>query len=101
MKNKIEIIQPDDWHVHFREGEMLKAITHYSSRINKRCIAMPNTETPITDSAKAGANLVLVPENVTMMEAKNTNAFIKSKLEKDHPAVPIFKQLARRLKFFY
>ena len=53
MKNEIEIIQPDDWHVHFREGEMLKAITHYSSRINKRCIAMPNTETPITDSAKA------------------------------------------------
>ena len=54
----------------------------------------------ITDSAKAGANLVLVPENVTMMEAKNSNAFIKSKLEKDHPAVPIFKQLARRLKIF-
>ena len=53
MKNEIEIIQPDDWHVHFREGEMLKAITHYSSRINKRCIAMPNTETPITDSTKA------------------------------------------------
>ena len=53
MKNKIEIIQPDDWHVHFREGEMLKAITHYSSRINKRCIAMPNTEIPITNSIKA------------------------------------------------
>ena len=53
MKNKIEIIQPDDWHVHFREDEMLKTITHYSSRINKRCIAMPNTETPITNSTKA------------------------------------------------
>ena len=53
MKNKIEITQPDDWHVHFREGEMLKAITHYSSRINKRCIAMPNTEIPITNSIKA------------------------------------------------
>ena len=53
MKNQIEIIQPDDWHVHFREGEMLKAITHYSSRINKRCIAMPNTEIPITNSSKA------------------------------------------------
>ena len=53
MKNEIKIIQPDDWHVHFREGEMLKAITHYSSRVNKRCIAMPNTDTPITDSAKA------------------------------------------------
>ena len=53
MKDKIEIIQPDDWHVHFREGEMLKAITHYSSRINKRCIAMPNTEIPIINSNKA------------------------------------------------
>ena len=53
MINNIEIIQPDDWHVHFRENEMLKAITHYSSRINKRCIAMPNTETPITNSTKA------------------------------------------------
>jgi len=53
VKNQIEIIQPDDWHVHFREGEMLKAITHYSSRINKRCIAMPNTEIPITNSSKA------------------------------------------------
>jgi len=53
VKNKIEIIQPDDWHVHFREGEMLKAITQYSSKINKRCIAMPNTATPITNSIKA------------------------------------------------
>jgi len=53
LKNNIKIIQPDDWHVHFREGEMLKAITQFSSRINKRCIAMPNTEIPITDSTKA------------------------------------------------
>ena len=53
MKNKIEIIQPDDWHVHFREGEMLKAITHYSSRINKRCIAMPNLKHPIIKSMMA------------------------------------------------
>ena len=53
MKNKIEIIQPDDWHVHFREGEMLKVITQYSSKINRRCIAMPNTDIPITNSIKA------------------------------------------------
>ena len=39
MNNSIQIIQPDDWHVHFREGQMLKEITKYSSRVNKRCIA--------------------------------------------------------------
>ena len=53
MNNIIEIIQPDDWHVHFREGDMLKMVTSFSSRINKRCVAMPNTEIPITDTTKA------------------------------------------------
>ena len=53
MSNNIEIIQPDDWHVHFREGDMLEMVTNFSSRINKRCVAMPNTEIPITDTKKA------------------------------------------------
>ena len=53
MSKKIEITQPDDWHVHFREGDMLEMVTNFSSRINKRCVAMPNTEIPITDTNKA------------------------------------------------
>ncbi|MDC0058077.1 dihydroorotase [Pelagibacteraceae bacterium] len=53
MATSINIIQPDDWHVHFREGEMLKVVTKYSSRINKKCIAMPNTSTPIISSNQA------------------------------------------------
>ena len=53
MNNYIEITQPDDWHVHFREGDMLEMVTNFSSRINKRCVAMPNTQIPITDSNKA------------------------------------------------
>ena len=50
MKEIIEIIQPDDWHVHLREGRMLKVVSRYSSRINNRCIVMPNLEVPITTS---------------------------------------------------
>ena len=53
MSKNIEIIQPDDWHVHFREGDMLEMVTNFSSRINNRCVAMPNTEIPITDTNKA------------------------------------------------
>ena len=53
MNNQLEIIQPDDWHVHFREGDMLEMVTNFSSRINNRCIAMPNTQIPITETAKA------------------------------------------------
>ena len=53
MNNFIEIIRPDDWHVHFREGDMLEMVTNFSSRINNRCVAMPNTQVPITDTDKA------------------------------------------------
>ena len=53
MNNYIEIIQPDDWHVHFREGDMLEMVTNFSSRINNRCVAMPNTLISITDTEKA------------------------------------------------
>ena len=66
--NKIKIIQPDDWHVHFREGYMLSVVTKYSSRINKRCIAMPNTKKPITNSNEAVNYKKLIESN-----SKNVN----------------------------
>ena len=49
----IEIIQPDDWHVHLREGKLLEVVSKYSFRINNRCIVMPNLETPIINSELA------------------------------------------------
>jgi len=63
MTRSIKIIQPDDWHVHFREGEMLSVITKYSSRVNRRCIAMPNTSTPITNSLEAINYKKLIEKN--------------------------------------
>ena len=48
MKNRIEIIKPDDWHVHLREGDILNIVSKFSSRINNRCIVMPNLNPPIT-----------------------------------------------------
>ena len=55
MKNEtlLKIIKPDDWHVHLREGNMMKVVTRFSSRINNRCVVMPNLETPITNSLLA------------------------------------------------
>ena len=99
MTNKVVITQPDDWHVHFREGEMLKTVTPYSARVNGRCIAMPNTKIPITNSsdavlykseiekhAKTNNFEVLVPcyltENLNLIdfeEALKKNIFIGAK----------------------
>ena len=48
MQNSlIEIIQPDDWHIHLREGELLNLTVAAVSRIFGRCLAMPNLAEPI------------------------------------------------------
>jgi len=49
----LTILKPDDWHLHLREGPVLKNIIHFTSEYFGRAIVMPNTKTPITsiDSA--------------------------------------------------
>lgn len=44
----LKIIKPDDWHVHFREGELLKLLVPETSKIYNRAIVMPNLKNPIT-----------------------------------------------------
>ena len=38
----IEITKPDDWHVHFRDNEILKAVIPETTRHFSRAIVMPN-----------------------------------------------------------
>ena len=45
--NFIDIIKPDDWHVHFREGELLKVLVPETSKVFNRAIVMPNLNIPI------------------------------------------------------
>ena len=50
---KIEIIKPDDWHVHFRDNEILKAVVPETTRHFARCIVMPNLIPPILNAQQA------------------------------------------------
>ena len=49
----LTIIKPDDWHLHLREGLVLKNIIHFTSEFFGRAIVMPNTKTPITSVERA------------------------------------------------
>lgn len=40
--------RPDDWHVHLRDGEMLRRVAPYTARQFARAIVMPNLVPPIT-----------------------------------------------------
>lgn len=51
----LTIRRPDDWHVHLRDGEMLRAVAPYTARQFARAIVMPNLVPPITTSEAAAA----------------------------------------------
>lgn len=45
---KLTITQPDDWHLHLRDGVVLKDVLGHTSRQFGRAIIMPNLRPPIT-----------------------------------------------------
>lgn len=44
----LKIRRPDDWHIHLRDGDMLKIVVPYTSEIYGRAIVMPNLVPPVT-----------------------------------------------------
>ena len=50
---EIKIIKPDDWHVHFRDNEILKAVVPETTRHFARSIVMPNLVPPILNPKQA------------------------------------------------
>ena len=55
MTTRITIRKPDDWHLHVRDGEMLKAVLPYTARQFGRAILMPNLVPPIRTTQEAVA----------------------------------------------
>jgi len=53
--NILTITQPDDWHLHLRDGEALKAVLPDSARQFARAIVMPNLRPPVSSTALAVA----------------------------------------------
>lgn len=51
----ITIQKPDDWHLHFRDGNILKETVAATARCFQRAIVMPNLVPPVTDAAKISA----------------------------------------------
>ncbi len=53
MADQVIIRQPDDWHVHLRDGEMLAMTVPNTARQFRRAIVMPNLVPPVTTAAAA------------------------------------------------
>ena len=45
---QIQLIQPDDWHLHIRDGEVMRDVLADTARQFARAIIMPNLKPPVT-----------------------------------------------------
>ncbi len=50
---ELEIVRPDDWHLHLRDGAMLEAVLPCSSAFFGRAIIMPNLVPPVRTAEDA------------------------------------------------
>ena len=82
---KLTITQPDDWHVHLRDGSALERTANDIARWARRAVVMPNLSPPVVDVAAADAYReriinALTPENrhfdplMTLYLTDNTSA---------------------------
>lgn len=66
--DSLTIRRPDDWHLHFRDDEVMRGVVPYTARQFARAIVMPNLTPPVTTTARGAAYreriLAAVPEGI-------------------------------------
>jgi dihydroorotase len=55
MSTSLTITRPDDWHLHLRDGAVLRAVLPETARDFARAIIMPNLIPPVVTGAEAAA----------------------------------------------
>ena len=69
MTQTLILRRPDDWHLHLRDGAMLKGVLPETTRHFARAIIMPNLVPPVVTAAQAAAYrdriLAALPEGAT------------------------------------
>ena len=67
--SELTITRPDDWHLHLRDGDALKAVLPHTAAQFARAIVMPNLKPPVTTTELAGAYrqriLAALPEGMS------------------------------------
>jgi dihydroorotase len=64
---QIQLIQPDDWHLHIRDGEVMKDVLADTARQFARAIIMPNLKPPVTTVELAKAYQGRIESNLSSL----------------------------------
>ena len=68
----LTLVQPDDWHLHLRDGPVLTRTVEDSARQFGRAIIMPNLTPPVTNTALAQEYKAILDAQGTSLEALMT-----------------------------
>lgn len=89
--DSLTIRRPDDWHVHLRDGDMLRFVAPYTARQFARAIIMPNLAPPVTTVQAAkdyrGRIMAAIPDHAgfqPLMTAYLTDEIAPDELEEGH-----------------
>ncbi|WP_409432147.1 dihydroorotase [Litorimonas sp. RW-G-Af-16] len=91
MTNTLTIRRPDDWHVHLRDGQMLKDVVDFTARQFGRAIIMPNLKPPVTtvEAGRAYRERIMAAVDpaldfTPLMTAYLTDGMDASEIERGH-----------------
>lgn len=59
---RLELSRPDDWHLHLRDGAMLRRVVGATARVFARAIVMPNLDPPVLTTRDAEAYAARIRE---------------------------------------
>lgn len=88
MTETLTIRTPDDWHLHLRDGDMLKLVAPYTARQFRRAIVMPNLVPPITtiEAARAYRERILDAAGRTSAFEPLMTAYLTDTIDPDEVA---------------
>lgn len=64
---QIQLIQPDDWHLHIRDGRVMKDVLADTARQFARAVIMPNLKPPVTTVELAKAYEARIQVNLNAL----------------------------------
>lgn len=91
---QIQLIQPDDWHLHIRDGAVMKDVLADTARQFARAIIMPNLKPPVTTVDLAQAYQARIQENLKSLGVSSFTPLMTLYLTDNTPADEVRKAKA-------
>jgi dihydroorotase len=93
---EFQMLQPDDWHLHLRDGAALALTVNATARVFRRAIVMPNLKPPVVSTADALAYRARILAALDPAVSRDFEPLMTLYLTDNTPAAEIERALESR-----